>query len=255
MTGPHIVASIEARMGSSRLHGKVLLDIAGQPALSHQLARMRQAKHVNDIVLATSTNPKDDALVAWAEREQVSVFRGSEEDVLNRVVGALTQQQAEIAVPLCGDCPLIDPAVIDLSVELFLERGVDFVTNSLKPGIPQGQDVQVVRASDLAEIARTVSDPAVHEHTCLFLHEHPERFSTAHMKVPPEWYAPDTRLQMDYPEDLELIRGVYEQLLPTHGVNFGIADILDLLRANPEMAALNSACEERLPRQLPVAFT
>jgi spore coat polysaccharide biosynthesis protein SpsF len=114
-----IVASIEARMSSSRLPGKVLLDINGEPSLTRQIRRLRQSKKVNDIVVATSTNPADDPIVSWAATENIACYRGSEDDVLLRVVEAQRFLNSDIVVEICGDTPLIDPLIIDQAISLF----------------------------------------------------------------------------------------------------------------------------------------
>lgn len=235
-------------MGASRLPGKVLADVCGGPAIARQVERMRGAKRLDEIVLATTVNATDDVLATWAEAAGVRFFRGSEEDVLGRVVGAQAAASADICVPVCGDCPLIDPAVIDRAVAAFLAGDCDFVTNSIPPGYPQGQDVQVVRFETLCEIAATIADPAVHEHTCLYLHEHPEIYRTVTFAPTADCRMPEQRLQLDYPEDLALIRAVFAALRPVHGEAFGVAEILAFLRANPAVAALNRDREERAVR-------
>ncbi len=245
---PRVVATIEARMSSSRLPGKVLVDICGKPAIERQVDRMRGARRLDDIVLATTVSAADDDLVSWAEGAGVSYFRGSEEDVLGRVVGAQVAAEADVCVPVCGDCPLLDPAVVDMAVETFLESGCDFVTNSVPPGFPQGQDVQVVWFKVLSEIAETIDDSAVHEHTCLYLHEHPELYRTVAFGPPDGCRMPDQRLQLDYPEDRELIRAVFSAFLPGHGDHFGVAEIVEFLRNNRAIADLNRNCEERETR-------
>ena len=237
-------------MASSRLPGKVLADVCGEPAIARQIGRMRRAKRVDAIIVATTVNPADHALAAWAESEGVPYFRGSEEDVLARVVAAQSSAGADICVPVCGDCPLLDPAVIDRAVEAYLAGSCDFVTNSIPPGYPQGQDIQVVRLDVLKAISETVDDPAVHEHTCLYLHEHPELYRTHRLSPEDACRLPEQRLQLDYPEDLALIRAVFEALLPVHGEGFGITDILAFLRDNPNIAALNRDCVEREARSV-----
>ena len=238
-------------MASSRLPGKVLTDVCGKPAIARQIRRMQRAKQLDAIILATTVNPTDDALAAWAESEGVPYFRGSEDDVLARVVAAQSSAGADISVPVCGDCPLLDPAVIDRAVEAYRTGSCDFVTNSIPPGYPQGQDIQVVRFDLLKTICETVDDPAVHEHTCLYLHENPDLYRTHRLSPDAACRMPEQRLQLDYPEDLALIRTVFEALLPVQGESFGVADILAYLRANPSVAALNRDCEEREAR--PVA--
>src|SRR2546422_5615394 len=142
---PRVVASIEARMRSSRLPGKVLADIGGTPAIARLMTRLRRARLVDGIVLATTTHASDDPLVAWATASGVDLFRGSEDDVLLRVVEAHRMMRSDVIVEVTGDCPLLDPEVIDLGVETFLANDCDVVTNVITSSFPQGVDVQVFR--------------------------------------------------------------------------------------------------------------
>jgi spore coat polysaccharide biosynthesis protein SpsF len=242
---PRVIASIEARMKSSRLPGKVLADIAGRPALSWLVQRLRRARSLDDVVLATTTDPADDVLADWAKRKGVAVYRGSENDVLARVVGAQSQMNSDIVVEVCGDCPLIDPDVIDMAVATFDLNDADVVSNTAKPGFPQGVDAQVFRLADLVEVERSVHDPAVREHVSLYFYEHPERYRIIHLAPPPRWHRPEQRLQLDYVEDLAFIRAVYERLLPECGEAFGLDDIVTLIEREPRIAVVNANCREK----------
>ena len=230
-----VVASIEARMGSRRLPGKVLMDVAGAPALTRLLRRLRRAKRLDGVVLATTENPADDALVEWATRENVACFRGSEEDVLARVVGAQRMMGAEVVVEVCGDMPLLDPAVIDMGVEAFAEGDCDVVTTTSKRSFPDGVDAQVFRLKDLEEVADTVSDPEVREHVSLHFYQAPKRYRLRHLEAPPALRRPDLRLVLDTADDLELIRRVFAHLEPAFSDTFGTADVIRLLDREPDL--------------------
>lgn len=245
---PRVIASIEARMGSSRLPGKVLADVGGVPALTRLVRRLRSAAKLDGIVLATSTSAADDALEAWAIAEGVPYHRGSEDDVLQRVVHAQKSQGSDVVVEITGDCTLLDPGLVDMGVETFFENDADVVCNVRKPSYPMGADVQVFRLSALEEVERTVQDPPVREHVSLFFYEHPERYRVMHLFAPPRWRDPTMRLQLDYAEDLRFIREVYAQLEPTHGDAFGLEEIMALCRARPELPEINRHCEERAAR-------
>jgi len=235
-------------MGSSRLPGKMLSDIAGRPALLRLIERLQRAKTVDAIVLATTAQPTDDPLARLAETAGIRCYRGSEEDVLNRVVEAHRMMGTELVVEVTGDCTLIDPAVIDLGVTTFIENDVDVVANVVKPSYPMGIDVQVFRLSALVEVESNVRDPAVREHVSLFFYEHPERYRILHLAAPERYRAPKLRLQLDYPEDRELIREIYRRLEPRFGDSFGTPEILDLLAAEPALAEINRHCVEKGPR-------
>ena len=245
---PRVVASIEARMSASRLPGKVLMDVAGVPALERLVRRLARAETIDAIVLATTTNPADDVLAQWAEARRLPRYRGSEDDVLDRVVEAQRMMGSEIVVEVCGDTPLLDPHVIDAAVNRFLEGGVDVVSNTAKLTWPQGIDAQVFRFDALEKVAQAQSDPAVREHVSLYFYEHPEAYRIHHLSAPAEETAPNVRLQLDYAEDLDLIRAVYGRLEPRLGDGFGVRDILDLLAAEPALAALNAHCQEKAVR-------
>lgn len=228
-----VIASIEARMGSTRLPGKVLMDVAGAPALTRLLRRLRRAKRIDGIVLATTVNPKDDALVEWAAREDVPCFRGSEDDVLARVVGAERMMGADVVVEVNGDTPLLDPAVIDMAADAFAEGDCDVITTARKRSFPDGIDAQVFRLADLEDVAETVFDPAVREHVSLHFYRTPGRYRIRDLEAPPALRRPDLRLVLDTAEDLETIRGVYARLQPAFGDAFGTADIIRLLDRDP----------------------
>lgn len=246
---PRVVASIEARMGSSRLPGKVLADICGQPALLRLVRRLQQSKSLDAIVVATSLSDVDDVLAAWCEANEIACFRGSENDVLNRVVEAHKFMDSDLIVEITGDCPLTDPAIIDLGVETFLAHEVDIVSNcGHNLTWPMGQYVQVFPLALLEEIDNSISDPAVHEHVSLYFYENPDKYRLIEILAPERWREPVWRLQLDYPEDLAFQRIVHAALEPVFGPYFGTEEIVAYLRSHPEVALINQHCEEKSAR-------
>lgn len=236
-------------MGSSRLPGKVLMDIHGQPALWRLVDRLRQCAFLDDVVVATSTSPLDDVLADWCAARGIACFRGSEDDVLNRVVEAHKFMRSDIVVEITGDCPLTDPAIVDLGVETFLAHDVDVVTNcGLKLTWPMGQYVQVFPLALLDEVDKTVDDAAVHEHVSLYFYEHPERYRVIDLLAPNRWREPSWRMQLDYAEDLAFQNAVYAALEPEFGSYFGVEETVAFLRAYPAIPALNLDCEEKSAR-------
>ena len=235
-------------MASSRLPGKMLSDIAGKPALLRLLDRLQRAKTLDAVVVATTEQASDDVLARTVEAAGIRCYRGSENDVLNRVVEAHRMMKSEIVVEVTGDCPLIDPEVIDLGVSTFLANDVDVVANVVKPSYPMGIDVQVFRLAALAEIEQTIHDAAVREHVSLYFYDHPERYRILHLAAPASHHAPGQRLQLDYPEDQQLIREIYRRLEPKFGIGFGTAEILTLLAEEPALAEINRHCTEKPPR-------
>ena len=167
-----IVATIEARMGSSRLPGKVLMPINGVPAIKKMIDRVKESRMIDDIVIATSTNKLDNKIALFAKEHNIKVFRGSEDDVLGRVVKACASVNGDIIVELTGDSILTDPEILDLGVETFLNNECDIVSNcGTYLTYPMGIYVQVFRYTDLKIISDTVTDPAVREHVSLYFYE------------------------------------------------------------------------------------
>ena len=245
---PRVVAHIQARMGSERLPGKVLSDINGSPAETRLLERLRRCETLDGIVLATSTEPEDDALEAWANEQGVQCHRGSRDDLLARVSGAQRAMGSDVVVAITGDCIIVDPELIDLGVRTFLENDCDVVSNVAKLTFPMGMDVQVYRRSDLEHLERTVDDPAVREHITLFFYEHPERYRILHLLAPARWTGPDYRFQLDYAEDHEFLTQVHARLEPRWGNRFGIEEVMALLREEPELLDINRHCVEKSAR-------
>lgn len=245
---PRVVASIEARMGSSRLPGKVLADIHGRPALARLHARLRQSERLDGIVLATTENPADDVLAEWADSAGLACFRGSEDDVLLRVVEAHRLMNGDVVVEVCGDTPLIDPGVIDMAIDTFSTNECDVVSTTWSPSFPQGIDAQVFPLRALEDVEAQVTDPAVREHVSLHFYENPARYRAIHLMAPPRWRAPELRCQLDYPEDLRFINEVYARLAPRFGDRFGIEEILETVRREPRLADINRHREERPTR-------
>lgn len=235
-------------MNSSRLPGKVLADIQGKPALGRIVERLKRCEALDGIIIATTEDPADDDVEAWALDTGVPVFRGSQDDVLDRVVKAQRHMDSDVVVEICGDCPLVDAEIIDLAVNTFLANDCDVVSNTWKLSYPQGIDAQVFRRADLEAVAASVSDPAVREHVSLYFYEHPERYRIVHLIAPPGLRAPYLRLQMDYPEDHVLINKIFARLEPRFANGFGVSEIIELLDQEPQLAELNRHCEERTPR-------
>ena len=233
-----IVCFIEARVRSTRLPGKVLKPILGKPMLQLMVERVKRARTIDGIVIATTDGPCDDAIAELARCLGVGVFRGSEDDVLARVLGAARAYQADVIVETTGDCPLHDPAIIDKVVADFRLGGADFVSNVLQYTTPRGTDVRVFTAEALGEINRRSNDPADHEHVSIHFWEHPEKYRLRNVstELPPE--AAQLRLTVDTPEDFELVQLVYEELYPTNP-EFRLADILDLFDRKPDLRLIN----------------
>jgi spore coat polysaccharide biosynthesis protein SpsF (cytidylyltransferase family) len=230
----NVLGILQARMSSSRLPGKVLKPILGRPMLQHQIDRVRRAASLEALVVATSTDPSDDAIAALCEDVPVACFRGSLSDVLDRFHQAATLYQAQTIVRLTGDCPLVDPAVVDATVELF-HSGTYAMTRTAD-SFADGLDVEVVAFETLDEAWRCASRPSDREHVTLYIHRQPDVFRIA--EYPSRTDLSGLRLSVDEPSDFELVRRIYEALYPRNPA-FATDDIVALLAAQPELRELN----------------
>jgi len=208
------LAILQARMSSTRLPGKVLAPVLGEPMIGRQLERLARSARLDRIVVATSTDPSDDPLAAWCEGRGQPVFRGALGDVLDRFHGALALvPEADTVVRLTGDCPLADPAVIDATIERHLATGADYTSNT--PAVrtyPHGLDTEVMRRTALEAAWREAKDPYEREHVTPFIYRHPERFRIESLSRQPS--LAHLRWTVDFPQDLAFVRGVYERLYP-----------------------------------------
>lgn len=244
-----MLAILQARTSSTRLPGKVLKPLLGKPMLARQIERLRRVKLVDELLVATSIDPSDDALVALCEAEKLDCYRGSLDDVLDRFYRAAESRSAVNVVRLTGDCPLTDPLVVDHTIEFYLEGQFDYASNALEPTFPDGLDVEVFRFSCLETAWREAASPAFREHVTLFIYRHPERFRTG-------CYRNSTNLAhlrwtVDEPQDYEFVKRVYEALYPGNP-RFTMEDVLRFLAQHPDALALNrgTARNEGLARSL-----
>lgn len=223
---PRTVAIIQARTGSTRLPRKTLAPVLDRPLLDLMLERVERARALSQIVLATTTLTRDDELVAIARGRGIETFRGSEQDVLSRYVGAATAARAEVVVRLTADCPLIDPAVIDHVVAVAhdtLGERVDLVTNAPHAGstYPDGMNVEVLTAQTLARVDALATAAEDREHVTLRLYRAPFHLEVVNLSSA----ADDVRITVDYQEDLDLVRAVFEDLYPRMP-EFGLQEVL-----------------------------
>lgn len=230
-----VVASIEARMGSTRFPGKMMADIHGKPTLQRVIERLRQAKSLDGIILATSDLDADNVLAELASEQGIAVFRGSEDDVLGRVAESHVQMDSDIVVEICGDCPLIDPDILDQAVETFKVNECDILATGVQESFPKGTEIQVFSRAALIEAAAAADESDHREHVTLYFHSNPDKFRVMHLVAPTSLVAPDIRLLLDYEQDLESIRKIYQLLDADNFSSFRLIDIISLLREHPEL--------------------
>jgi len=228
-------------MNANRLPGKVLMLVSGRPLLLHNIKRIRRAKTVDRVIVATTDNREDDAIQRLCEAEGIPVFRGSEEDVLDRIHRCLKQFGITACVKLTADNPLIDPSVIDEVVRFYAAHpgNYDYVSNNHPPTWQDGQEVEVFGTAVLETAWREAKEPFQREHVTPFIWDHPERFRIGNVaREDDRWYR-EYRWTLDYPEDYTFIKTVFEVLYPAKP-EFTTADIMDLLRKRPDIHAINA---------------
>jgi spore coat polysaccharide biosynthesis protein SpsF (cytidylyltransferase family) len=232
------VAIIQARMGSTRLPGKVLADIQSKPMLYHIVSRARSATLLDEVGVATSDHVEDAAIARFCDAERIPCFRGNQDDVLDRYHSAAASFGAEVVVRLTGDCPLLDPQVIDRVVRVFLEGDYDYVSNTLEPSFPDGLDTEVVSRAALDRVWREAELKSEREHVMPFLWKNPAIFRLKNVKA--EVSHADLRWTVDEPQDLRFVRVVYARLYRENAPLFTMGDVLDLLAREPGLGELNA---------------
>jgi spore coat polysaccharide biosynthesis protein SpsF len=234
------VIIVQARITSTRLPGKVLMDVAGKPMLVQQIGRLKQCVLADEIVIATTTNSADNPLVDLARQEGVGWFRGDEHDVLSRFVGAARQTRADVIVRVTADCPLIDPQVSDQVIgELLTHTSeCDYASNVLQRTYPRGLDVEAFFLDTLLRMNRLAQFSQAREHVTVFLRsERPELFLCR--SVEDEENNADLRWTVDNAADLDLVRTLYHTLdLAVHPLSYH--EVVAHVRNHPELAAMNA---------------
>lgn len=232
-------------MKSSRLPGKVLLPVCGKPLLELMIERLRQVPELDGIVIATTADPSCQPIEDLAKRLGVGCFRGSEDDVLDRVLRSAQSAQADLIVELTGDCPLIDPDLVSEVIREFQRRDVDYCANVLQRTHPRGMDVQVFPTKVLARVAELTNNPSDREHVSIYIYSHPELFRLHNVtsSLTPE--EADLRITVDTPDDFKLVSEIFQRLYPTNP-RFRLADILKLMREHPELRAINSHVRQKV---------
>ena len=225
-------------MTSSRLPGKVLLPVVGKPLLELMVERLRRSTFLSGIVIATTENHSDDPIVQMASRLGIDCHRGSEDDVLQRVLDAAHAHQVDVVVEIPGDCPLIDPVYVDLCVEDFYLGNADYVSSALSESFPKGTEVQVFSTKTLADVAQRTRDPNDHEHVSLFMYRNPDLYRIRSVTAPVEVSKPKVHLTLDEQEDFEFIRNIFEALY-TDNQAFSLVDVLTYLETQPELSQIN----------------
>ncbi len=233
---------VQARMGSSRFPGKILKPILGEPVLFRQLERIRKATSFDNLVVATTTRPDDDVIAEECKKRNYDVYRGSNENLLDRHFKAAQLYDTESVVKIPSDCPLIDPQVIDRVIGYYQHKRFkyDFVSNLHPQSYPDGNDVEIMSLDVLENAWKHAEKNFELEHTTPYIWDNPDKFRIGNVL----WekgidLSKSHRFTIDYVEDYEFINRVYEELYPSYP-DFSLNDILDLLSQKPEIMQINA---------------
>jgi spore coat polysaccharide biosynthesis protein SpsF len=240
-----VIAIIQARMNSSRLPGKVLKDIAGRPMLGWVIQRARRAHLVNEVMVATTDDSSDDPIETYCQENGVALYRGSQFDVLDRYYQAACQAHADVVVRITADCPLIDPGVVDQTIEVFWREEADFAANRLPPPwhrtYPIGLDTEVVSFAALERAWKEAMEPFEREHVMPYLYDQEERFKVAVINHDPDYGA--MRWTVDTAEDLDLLRRIFVAF--PDGLEIEWTQVVDLFAREPELAEINASVHHK----------
>jgi spore coat polysaccharide biosynthesis protein SpsF len=236
-----VVAIIQARLGSTRLPGKVLLDIGGSTMLARVVRRTRRARSLDGVVVATTLEDVDGAVVAECRKLAVPVFQGDEQDVLDRCYQAARAHRAEAIVRITSDCPLIEPEVIDKVVQAFLDAQPDYASNTLERTYPRGLDTEVMTLSALERAWRQATEPYQRAHVTSYLYQNPERFRLLSVTNNQDYSG--YRWTVDTLDDLTFVREVYRKLGGDDTIHW--RDVVTLLAREPQLIELNRAIRQK----------
>lgn len=236
-----VVAIVQARMGSTRLPGKVLKDLEGKTVLGRVVERLRRAELIDEVLIATTDVPADDAIVAECRRLQVPISRGDQDDVLDRYYRAAQLAKAEVVVRVTSDCPLIDPEIIDKTIAAFLEAKPDYASNIQVRTYPRGLDTEVMSFAALSRAWQGARAKYEREHVTPYIFEHPKEFNLQSVTGEADHSA--QRWTVDTPEDLQLVQAIYARLRDKP--EFLWRDVLAVLDREPELMELNRSVMQK----------
>ena len=234
-------AIIQARCGSTRFPNKVFALIDGKPLLWHVVNRLKYATKIDDIIVATTVSEKDDKIEEWCKENNVHCFRGSEENVLNRYYSASEAFPSDYVVRITADDPFKEPKVIDAVITKLIEEGYDHVTNNLPPSFPEGLDCEAFKKSALDRSEKEAETAFEREHVTQYIYHHPEIFKIGNVSNPENLSY--LRWTVDKDVDFEMVKAVYAHRNPANKGILLMDEILDILKANPEIEKINSEVE------------
>lgn len=237
----NVLPIIQARMGSTRLPGKALMDIGCASMLARAVNRTRRALRVNQVIVATTAEASDDAIVEECEKLRVDVFRGSQDDVLDRYYQAARKFNADVVVRITSDCPLIDPALIDAVVAEFETNQWDYVSNVQPRWYPRGLDIEVFSFAALECAWQKATESYQRAHVTPYIYQHPELFRLGAVCADKDYSA--QRWTVDTMQDLELVRAIYARF--DNQDSFGWCEALAVVEREPMLRELNHAVQQK----------
>ncbi len=237
-----VVAIIQARMGSTRLPGKILKEVNGKPLLTYQIERLKASRKIDQLVVATTVKSQDDVIVDFCLSHNIKYYRGSESDVLARYYGATQQFDGETIVRITSDCPLIDPNVVDQTIDFFIDNKFDYVSNAIEPTYPRGLDVEVFSRESFEKVFKEATLSRDREHVTAYYYTNPIKFKIGSVKNAIDYS--EHRWTVDTIEDFQLIKLIIKNLYTENSL-FTLADIIRLLKKHPEWSKINSHIEQK----------
>ncbi len=241
-TTPTIIAFVQARMTSTRLPGKVLKPLGSRTAVGYVFHQLSASKRLTKSVLVTSTDQTDDPLVSWAKRHKTECERGSLKDVLDRYYQAAKAYKADVVVRITADCPLIDPAIVDVVIERYMQGDCDYCSNIVPPTFPDGLDTEVFSFEVLERVWKEASHPVEREHVTAFIHNFSKNFRMANVAAPADYSK--LRWTLDTPQDYEFLNRVIQNLemkyIKQPDARFSMRDVLELLNEDKSLLEINN---------------
>ncbi|WKV09845.1 glycosyltransferase family protein [Thermoanaerobacterium sp. CMT5567-10] len=240
------VAIIQARMGSTRLPGKVMKIIMDKPVIEHVVNRVKASKEIDDIIIATTTKKEDDIIVEEAQKLNVKYYRGSENDVLSRYYYAAKENNADIVIRITSDCPVIDPKIIDDMIykfmQLYEQDNIDYMSNTIKRTYPRGLDVEIFTFESLEKAFIEADKSYQREHVTPYIYENPEIFKIGGFKNNIDYSS--YRWTLDTIEDFKVIESIYQALYDKDRL-FYFTDIISFIKEHPEISEINKNIEQK----------
>ncbi|MFC9541768.1 cytidylyltransferase domain-containing protein [Lysinibacillus sp. NPDC056959] len=238
-----IVAIIQARMGSTRLPGKILKTVNNKPLLSYQIERLQQSRYINDLVIATTIEEQDDLIVGFCKRNQVLYFRGAEQDVLARYYETAKAFNADAIVRITSDCPIIDVQVVDKTIRYFIDnKNFDYISNTIERTYPRGQDTEIFSFAALEKAYNEAILEKEREHVTAYFYTNPKMFKIGSIKSEIDYSR--YRWTVDTEEDFNLIKNIIENLY-CENPNFTLKDTVQLMEENPDWFYINAHIEQK----------